>query len=188
MESGDFVLPGVELGFSEEFLASKGTYEEEGKIYSAVTGTLDVDTDNREMRVETRTSKIPEPQEGDVVIGRVVDVKQQFAPVKLIRLIGVPRKLPGSFYGTIHISKVKTSYVQDLSREISAGDIVRAKVINTRRQPLSLSTEDKDMGVIKGYCSRCNVALKLEKNRLRCPKCDKVESRKYALDFGKGNV
>jgi len=131
MESGDFVLPGTELGFTEEFIPGRGTYEEDGKIYSSLTGTLKIDMKERKIIVEPRTNVIPEPKIGDIVIGKILDVKQQFAVVKLIRLLGNPRELPGTLYGTIHISKAKPSYVQDLSREFSAGDIVRAKVINT---------------------------------------------------------
>ncbi len=188
MQSGDFVLPGTEIGFTEEFIPGWGTYEENGKIYSALTGTVKFDMKNRRVIVEPRTNRIPEPRVGDIVIGRVVDVKQQFAIVKLIRLINNPRELPGVIYGSIHISKAKPGFVQDLTREFTPGDVVRAKVINTKRQPIALSTVDRNLGVIKAYCSKCNIALVAENFKLRCPNCSAVEHRKIANDYGKGNV
>lgn len=188
MKSGDFVLPGYELGFAEEFIPGNGTYEKDGRIFSSATGTLKIETEHRRIEVEPMTNAIPEPQLEDVVIGKVLDVKPQFAPVKLLRLMGISRKLPGSVYGTIHISKTKPTYVQDLSRELCPGDVVRAEVVNTNRQPLALSTEKKELGVIKAYCSRCNIPLRLEKNKLKCPRCSRIESRKFATDYGKGNV
>jgi len=37
-DEGKFVIPGDELGFSEEFMPGNWAYEEEGGIYAAVSG------------------------------------------------------------------------------------------------------------------------------------------------------
>ncbi len=187
MESDDFVLPGTELGFAEEFMPGKGTYEDDGMVYSAMTGTLKIDMKERKIIVEPRTNIIPEPKVGDIVIGKILDVKQQFAVVRVIRLLGNPRELPDTI-GTIHISRAKSSYVQDISMEFSGGDIVKAKVVDIKRHPISLGTVEKDLGIIKAYCSKCNIALELENGKLKCPNCSSIESRKCSSDYGNGNV
>jgi exosome complex component CSL4 len=188
VEAGEFVVPGEELGFSEEFIPGRGTYEENGRIFASLTGVLRIDMKERRIEVEPKTNTIPEPRVGDIAICKVVDVKQQFALVKLVRLLRSNRELPGNVYGTIHISQLRSSYVQDIDREIKVGDVVLAKVTNTRRVPIALSTVAGNLGAIKAYCTSCNIALKLQGRRLVCPNCGRYESRKYSSEYGKGVI
>ncbi len=186
-KAGEFVVPGTELGFSEEFIPGRGTYEEDGKIFASLTGVLRINMKDRRIEVVPHTT-VPEPRAGDIAVCRVVDVKQQFALVKLLRLVHTKRELPGNVYGTIHISQLRPNYVQDIDREIKAGDIVLAKVTNTRRIPIALSTVDRPLGAIKAYCTSCNLPLNLEGSRLVCPNCGRHETRKYSSNYGKGMI
>ncbi|MEE8402029.1 MAG: hypothetical protein V3R86_07750, partial [Candidatus Hydrothermarchaeaceae archaeon] len=69
VESGDFVLPGKEVGFSEEFIPGDGTYEEEGKIFSSATGLVNLDLKERKITVAPKTGVPSVLKEGDKVIG-----------------------------------------------------------------------------------------------------------------------
>ncbi|WP_174591404.1 exosome complex RNA-binding protein Csl4 [Methanocella conradii] len=187
MPEGEFVIPGDMIGTSEEFIPGKGTYEDKGNIYAVTTGRVVYNKKDRSVSVEPVTNIPPTPKEGDIVIGRVTDIKGSVALVELSRIKGhLDREIAGNMQAAIHISNVKDSYVQDLSREFGYQDIVKAKVIDTKN--MRLSTVDKNLGVLTSQCQRCRVTLVLEGNRLKCPKCEKKETRKLSSDYGKGII
>ncbi|MEE8168622.1 MAG: exosome complex RNA-binding protein Csl4 [Candidatus Hydrothermarchaeales archaeon] len=188
VESKEFVFPGRELGFSEEFIAGDGTYEEDGKIYANITGSLVVDPEERKISVAPKTSTIPIIKNGDLVIGNIVDVKQQFAIVDILKLKGIDRALPGSLSGSIHISQVRDSYVSDLSKEIRAGDVVLAKVVNTSSVSIQLATMGKELGVLRAFCYSCNRPVVKLDDKLKCENCGRIEERKLSPDYGKMEV
>ncbi|NOZ77229.1 MAG: RNA-binding protein [Euryarchaeota archaeon] len=188
VENGDFVLPGEELGFSEELIAGRGTYEEDGRIYASNVGTLVIDMKERKMEVKPGTSVPPEPKVGDLVIGKIVDIKPQVAIVHVAKLEGVERGLPGAVTGVIRIANVRDSYVSDLEREFQVGDIVLAKIIRIERE-LQLTTVPKETGVIKSFCPDCNVgAEKVGRSQTLCPQCGKKRTGKLAASYGSGQV
>ncbi len=187
MPEGEFVIPGDMIGTSEEFIPGKGTYEDKGNIYAVTTGRVVYNRKERSVSVEPVTNIPPTPREGDIVIGRVTDIKGSVALVELSRIKGhLDREIAGNTQAAIHISNVKDSYVQDLSREFGYQDIVKAKVIDTKN--MRLSTVDKNLGVLTSQCQRCRVTLVLDGNRLKCPKCEKRETRKLSSDYGKGII
>lgn len=188
VETGKFVLPGTELGFAEEFIAGEGTYEEEGKVYASLTGIVEVDLKERKITVKPKAGTIPILKNGDIVVGSIVDVKQQLAIVDIMRLKGVERALPGTIDGTIHISQVKDSYVSDLSREFKAGDIVVGKVVNAGRISTQLTTNGKDLGVIRAFCYNCNLPLSRMDSKLKCNTCGRMEERRLSPEYGKGLI
>ncbi len=187
-ESGEFVSPGTELGFSEEFIPGEGTYEEDGRIYASLTGSLMVDTKERKIEVQPKTNTIPILKNGDVIIGSIVDVKAQLAIVDIVKLKGRNRALPGSISGSIHISRVRDSYVSEISKEFRAGDIVEARVANADRVSIQLTTMGKDLGVLRSYCSSCNTPLIREGDKLKCDNCGRIEDRRLSPDYGKGEA
>lgn len=188
VESGDFVMPGTELGFSEEFIPGEGTYEENGRVYASITGMLKVDMKERKIAVAPKTSSPPVLKEGGVVVGIVADVKTQLAVVDIIKVRGNDRTLPGEISGSIHISQTRSTYVADMSKEFRAGDIIYAMVSNAKRSPLQLSTVDMGMGVIKAFCYHCNTPLSKEDSRLKCNDCGRTELRRISPEYGKGKV
>jgi exosome complex component CSL4 len=188
VETGEFVFPGKELGFAEEFIPGEGTYEEDGRIYASQTGNVRVDLKERKIKVIPKTSTVPLLKNGDIVIGNIVDVKPQLAIVNIMKLKGEERALLGTLDGTIHISQVKDSYVSELSRELSAGDIVAAKVVNAGRVSVQLTTNGKGLGVIRAFCYNCNLALSRMNNKLKCNTCGRTEERWLSRDYGRGEV
>jgi len=187
MTESNFVIPGDMVGSSEEFLPGSGTYEENGNIYASATGRIAINKRDRSVYIEPLTKMPPTPREGDIVVGRVTDIKGSVALVELSRIKGsLDREIAGNTSAAIHISNVKDSYVQDLAQEFGYQDIVKAKVIDTRN--MRLSTVDKNLGVITSVCSRCKTPLKYENGKLKCPQCERRETRKLSSDYGKGII
>lgn len=187
MSENNIVIPGDMVGTSEEYLPGKGTYEDNGNIYANTTGRIAIDKKERAVYIEPVTSVPPTPKEGDIVVGRVTDIKGSVALVELSRIKGsLGREIAGNTSAAIHISNVKDSYVQDLSQEFGYQDIVKAKVIDTKN--MRLSTVDKTLGVITSNCPRCRTPLKFENGKLKCPQCERKESRKISSDYGKGII
>jgi exosome complex component CSL4 len=187
IKTGDFVVPGEFLSTAEEFMPGEGAYEEDGNIYSSCTGVVVVDIRTKRISVFPRTPVPPMPKRGDVVIGRVEEVKEQMVSVRIGVLKGrEDRQLPLPVSGIIHVSQTSDKYVKDLSREFKAGDIVRTRILNARRFPIQLSTVGENLGVLLAACSRCRTPLVKEDTRLRCPNCGNLEFRKIASDYRRG--
>jgi exosome complex component CSL4 len=187
-EEGKFVTPGDVLGISEEFMPGVWAYEEEGNIYAAVSGKVEIDMKDRKINVVPKVSVPPKVKQGDSVIGMVWDVKAQVALLDIKKIKGLDRNLPGKARGAIHISKAREAYVSDLSREFVIGDIVMAKVVDVLREPIELSTSGTAFGVVKSACSKCGGLLEPFNKGLKCVECRQVESRKVSTDYGKGEI
>ncbi|MFN4133458.1 MAG: exosome complex RNA-binding protein Csl4, partial [Candidatus Hadarchaeales archaeon] len=187
VKTGDMVLPGDLLATVEEFVPGEGVYEEDGRIYSGVVGTVLIDMRAKKISVFVGQNAPAVLKIGDIVIGRVDEVKEQFASVFLEAMRGKEnRALPAPKTGTIHISRVHMGYVRDLGRFFRPGDIVRAKVVGTQREQVQLTTAERDLGVLVALCSRCRNILKREGGKLICSNCGSVESRKIASDYRQG--
>jgi len=135
----------------------------------------------------SRTSGPPKLKRGDTVVGRVEDVRDQSANVYIGVLKGREnRELPLPNMGSIHVSQVRTGYAKEMRRQFRPGDIVRARVLDARREPVQLSTAGDDLGVIVAACSRCRAPLEREDSKLRCSECGNLEFRKLASDYRQG--
>lgn len=176
-----FVLPGDRIGYVEEYVVGKGTYEENGEIFAAVAGRVVVE--DRTITVEP-IKRLPEINKGDVVLGRVVDVRNSLALVELSRKKGFDRDLMHTGIAALHVSNVQSDYLKDLSSAVRYMDIIKARVIDAEN--MKLSTKEPEMGVIKSICSVCKHDLVREGNILKCPECGNVEKRKLSTDYGKG--
>jgi len=184
-KSGQLVVPGERLGVIEEFEPGPGTYVEEGTIYSLTTGRALMDLLNKKVSVYPRIRASSVPRIGSTVVGQVQEVQSKQAVVRIFQVGN--RVLSGFFSGLLHISDVSPRYVESMYDVCKAGDIVRAKVISDKNRVFHLSTNDKDLGVVYAFCSRCGHVLSLRKLRMRCPECSNVERRKPAQDYGKGD-
>jgi len=189
VKTGDFVLPVDFLATAEEFVPGEGAYEEEGKIYSSAVGMVLIDIRTKRISVFSRTKTPPILKAGDIVIGRIEETREQFANVTLAAMRGKEeRALPPPKLGVIHISKAQAGFVKDLSKLFKPGDVVRAKVLSAQREPVQLTTVGKEFGVLVALCSRCRSVLEKQGNRLRCPNCGSLETRKTASDYRQGVV
>ena len=184
--SGKFVIPGEKLGVIEEFMPGPGTYVHNGTIYSKITGRTLVDVLNKKISVYPMVHTVAVPRVGSIVVGQVYSVQSK---VSIIRIWRIGKKLlSGFFSGIIHISDVAREYIEYMHDAYKIGDIVRAKVISEKNRAYHLSTAEKNLGVIFAFCSNCGALLRLERGRLKCPRCGNIEKRKVASDYGREAV
>lgn len=173
------VFPGDKVGNVEEYMAGEGVYEESSELFASVAGLLR----KRDKIVSVESfKKIPELKKGDIVVGRVVDVRNSFAMIEIARKKGEDRDLAYTGLGMLHISNVGEK-IDNISNAICYFDIVKARVIDTSPR---LSIQEKEMGVLKAYCTQCKSELKFENRKLKCPNCGREERRKISESYGKG--
>lgn len=180
-ENNRMVLPGEEVGISEEYIPGEGTYESGGRIYSAVVGELELDRKDMVARVRGYNPPL-ELKPGDIVIGNVEDIRSSMVIINAAMVEGKTRSITGETEGTVHISKVSEGYTQDIKREYHVGDIVRAKVLQVKPS-LQLATNARDLGVIKARCTRCRSPLVKRENELYCENCERAETRKISAEY-----
>jgi exosome complex component CSL4 len=176
------VLPGEEVAEAEEFLPAEGTYEEDGKVYAATMGELELDNEEKVARVKPLNPPA-ELKPGDFVFCAVTDVKSVMAICEVVAVEGREREIAGDTSGTIHISKLSSDYVQDAGREVRPSDIIRAKVLQGRPS-VQLTTAGPHLGVVKALCKRCRAPLVRKDKGLYCNNCERNEFRKIADDYG----
>ena len=103
MTDSNLVFPGDEVAVEEEYLASDGTFAENGVIYASQIGVLELDDDNCIARVIS-----PNPPNilanGDIVNAVVADIRNTMATADVVGKDGVDRTLGGETYATIHVS------------------------------------------------------------------------------------
>ncbi len=190
IKNGDLVLPGDYLGVIEEYFPGKGVKEENGELYAIRAGRVHIDSERMEISVEPVTDTPPLPEVGDIIIGRIIEVKPQAAIVQLVKIEGREdeREIATSKLAGIHVSQVKGGYVDSLLNEFRIGDIVRATVISNEKSPIQLSTRGIDFGVVYALCTRCRSPLIRRGDKLICPKCGHVETRKLSSFYRKLKV
>jgi exosome complex component CSL4 len=185
-KSGHLVLPGERLGVIEEYIPDSGTYVKDGVIYSRIVGRALMDLLNKRVSVYPLVASANVPKVSDIVVGQVGNAQSDNVLVRIFK-IG-PKKLSGVFTGILHISDVQERYVKSMNDVCKPGDIVRANVISDKNQVYHLSTSDKNLGVVYGFCSRCGNVLETKRHEMQCPKCGNVEKRKIALDYGEEEI
>jgi exosome complex component CSL4 len=183
--SKKMVLPGDEVAVAEEFMPAEGTYEQDGKILSNLAGELDLDQDEKVAKVYPKNPLVT-LKNGDSVFCRITDVRASMAICEILGVEGKEREITGDTSGTIHVSKLSSEYVQDVGREYRPGDLVRAKVIQTKPS-VQLSTQEPHFGVVRALCRKCRCPLTRSGKALKCEPCERVENRKVADDYGDVN-
>jgi exosome complex component CSL4 len=185
-KSGHLVLPGQRLGVIEEFIPDSGTFVKDGVIFSKIVGRSLMDLQTRRVSVYPVVDRVVVPKVSTVVIGQIGNAQSDNVLVKIFRIGN--KTLSGNFGGILHVSDVSDRYVDQMSDVCKPGDIVRAKVISDKNQIYHLSTNDKGLGVLYGFCSRCGTLLEQHGYDLKCPKDGNVETRKMAPDYGKEQI
>lgn len=176
------VFPGDEVAEEEEYLASDGTFANNGKIYASQIGVLELDDEECVARVIS-----PNPPNilkiGDSVYAVVADIRNTMATADVIAKDGTTRGIGGETYATIHVSKISQGYTDDVAKELRRGDFIRARVTGTSPS-LQLTTKDDHLGVIRSLCGECKTQLVRKGKGLYCPECERSMSRKLADDYG----
>jgi len=183
MEDWKMVLPGEQVAVVEEFEPGEGTYESEGKVFAGWVGVLQLDDTNKVVRVRPFNPPA-ELREGDIIYGSVTDLRPAMATAHILAIHGRHREIAGEVEGSLHISRVASGYTDSFESEIRLGDVIRARVDQVAPS-VQISTQDPSLGVVRALCGNCRSAMgKLGAAELKCPKCDRVERRKMAADYG----
>lgn len=186
-EEKTFVLPGDLIGTTEEFEGGDNTFTVRGDIHSLATGHVMVNKKRRKISVKPTTSVPPTIGKGDIIVGTIMNVRDSMALVQIGGIKGNDeREFINPGIAAIHVSNVKESYVKEMSQEFSVSDVVKAKIINTEN--MRMTTAGDDLGVMSARCSNCGTTLKLDDNKLKCPECGHVETRKLSSDYGTGII
>jgi exosome complex component CSL4 len=184
--SGHLVLPGERLGVIEEFIPDSGTYSKDGVIYSKTVGCALMDMLNRKVSVYPLVPEASVPKVGTIVVGQVGNAQSDNVLVRIFK-VG-DKNITGVFTGILHISDVSDRYIDSMNDACKPGDIIRARVISDKNQIYHLSTADKDLGVLYGFCGRCGNLLEQKRNEMHCPRCGNIERRKTAPEYGRAEL
>ncbi len=179
----NLVAPGDKLGASEEWLPGKGTYEEEGYVYSSVFGKVEYDEDNLEAKV-IPVNPVSEVKKGDTIYGKIRNNRGSIASMSVNLIEGEPRGISTDLEGSLHISKISEDYVESVDSAFKKGDVVRAEIIQVEPS-IQLNSQSKDLGVVKAFCVNCRKDLQLKRGKLYCENCDHYENRKISSAYGK---
>ena len=182
-KSGLLVVPGERLGVIEEFIPDSGTYVKDGVIYSKIVGRALLDLLNKRVSVYPLVNGELVPKVSSTVVGQIGNAQSDNVLVRIFKIEN--KRLSGEFSGILHISDVSDRYIDSMNDVCKPGDIVRAKVISGKNRIFHLSTNDKNLGIVYAFCSRCGNLLEPQRYELRCPKCGNTENRKIAPDYGK---
>ena len=185
-KSGNLVLPGERLGVIEEFIPDSGTYVKDGVIYSKIVGRALMDLLSKRVSVYPLISGSPVPKVSSIIVGQVGNAQSDNVLVRIFKIGS--KRVSGVFSGILHISDVQERYVKSMNDVCKPGDIIRAKVISNKNQISHLSTNDKSLGAVYAFCSRCSSLLEQRRHEMHCPKCGNVEKRKLSLDYGKEEI
>jgi len=180
---GKEVFPGERLAVIEEYNEGEGTYQSDGEVRSAEIGVTRHDGVSRSVAVEKKTPKIIVPEEGMVAVAEVGSVARRDARVDIFMLDG--RHIHPTYSGVIHISDISRDYTKNIDMALRNGDTVKGRIVNVKNRLNQMSLADPEYGVIYAYCSRCGGLLDLDRGKLTCPDCGRVERRKTARSYGK---
>ncbi len=178
-------MPGDKLAIIEQFIPGNGTYNDNGTIKSAVLGNVDFNCKNKTLSVKTKSSEPAILKKGDNIYGQIIDVKTQRATVKIEKIVNNTRSLALPYTGSIHISKVKNEYLDNITDAFRIGDIIKAEVVKINRDNVDLSTNSSNCGVLKAMCTRCRSYMHTtnKTNELQCNICNKKEKRKVSNEY-----
>lgn len=178
-------MPGDKLAIIEQFIPENGTYDDDGIIKSSVLGNVYFNRKNKTLSVKIKSNKPAVLNEGDNIYGQIIDVKNQRVTVNIDRIVDNNRSLALPYTGSIHISKVKNEYLDNLTDAFRIGDIIKAKVVKINRDNVDLSTNSPDCGVLKAMCTRCRSYMNTtnKTNELQCNSCNKKEKRKVSNEY-----
>ncbi len=181
---GRLAYPGQPLAVIEEFIPGEGVYVENGTIYSAHLGVVDIDTTTRRLNVKplTRTPRVP--RKGDIVHGYISSIPRD--DIALIKITHDEHMIPftGTYTGILHISQAADRHPSTIHDYVRLGDVVRVQVLNNSN-PYIVSIKQATLGVIAAFCSRCGAPLYRVHGQpyLVCLQCGNRETRKVAAGY-----
>lgn len=177
------VLPGDFISTEEEFEAGNNAFESNGNIRSAAIGKVVENRLRKKVSVEADENVVPAVI-GDSVYGIVVFVKDNS-----VRLDIIPepsekdRKVLTAYSASLPVRMVCRDYVERLKDFFKVGDIVKAKIASIHSDGIDIKTNEPELGVIKGLCTKCRKPLHLFGQTLKCLACGSTEERKISTEY-----
>jgi len=170
------ILPGENITTEEEYVPGRNAFAEKGIVKSKVLGIAEFDDNNKEVNIKGKS--VNEIGVGDIVVGKVMLVKESSAVIGLVSAEN-GKKITGIKTAQLPVRNVSTEYVSELKKIIKIGDLVRARVTMASPLAIDLATNEKGLGVIKAYCSKCRKEMQYTNEKLMCLECGSVEERKW---------
>jgi len=181
-----FTVPGDFLGTEEEFLSDNGTFSDNERIYSALTGEVGEDSHKLSVRQSRPLCKL---DVGTVVIGTVENIVEPIALISIKSGESEPHRFgENPDYSVLHASMIRNGYVKNVRDEYKIGDIVRAKIAAMQNGEFRLTTDAPELGAIKAFCASCRHPMKIESGMLKCEVCGAKDNRKLASDYRKASI
>ncbi|MBN3037184.1 MAG: exosome complex RNA-binding protein Csl4 [Candidatus Diapherotrites archaeon] len=185
----ELLYPGDFIADNEMFLAGEGTFEDGGEVRSAVVGASDMDMSSREARMRSSVVMPEFQREGQVVVGMIEESNNKVAFVKLFPITdGKTRFVPRNVSTVLRVNAIRRGFVKSLKDEYGTGDFIRAKIIESSPYTVALSTDGRNLGLVKAFCPECRRALSAESDLLVCESCGWKGKRKLVDDYGSVRV
>jgi len=180
------VLPGEELAVIEEYNNGKGSYQQDGSVRAAELGETRLNSEKRAIEVVKYTKELTLPEEFSDVIAETGSVTRRDARVDIFK---IGKKIVEPTYsGVLHVNEVNREFSKNLEMALRNGDIIKARIVNTKNRLIQLSMLSSEYGVLYAYCGRCGTVLQNDHGRLTCTKCNRVERRQVARNYGKEDI
>ena len=180
------VLPGDSIASALEYLPSFGTYSDDEDIRASAIGYPELVKEERVARINIVT-KIPKMQQrGTYTYGVVSNLNDTKAMIDLASIDSNRFKLvtPGET-AILRVENVRRGFVKSMKNEFRIGDIVKVKITNVSKTGVDLTTDERELGVVKAYCSRCRGEMeKIDNFKVKCKNCGWVENRKISNEYG----
>jgi exosome complex component CSL4 len=175
-EKQKILLPGENITTEEEYAPGRNSFAEKGFVKSKIMGIANFDDSKKEVTVSGRSVK--KIKAGDIVTGRVMLVKESTVVLDLLSAEN-DKKIMGVKMAQLPVRNVSTEFVSDLKKTMKIGDLVRARVTMSSPLAIDVATNEKGLGVIKAYCSKCRQEMQYSGDKLMCISCGNVEERKW---------
>ncbi len=186
-KSGHLVLPGERLGVIEEFIPDSGTFVKDGVIFSKIVGRSLMDLQTRRVSVYPVVERCSRSQSRNCChrANRQRPIRQCSSE----NIQDWTQKNSQAISAVFCMFQMfLTGTLTKLVTYVSQATSLRAKVISDKNQVFHLSMNDKGLGVLYGFCSRCGTLLEQHGYDLKCPKDGNVETRKISPDYGKEQI
>ncbi len=175
MSKSKIFMPGEVITTEEEYSAGKNTFLEFGKVKASSFGEAKFDDNSREVSIEGK--EIKPLENGDIVFGRILMMKDSVAVVDIIksenkRVMTITRgQIPAKFAAKKFVTNIKDLF--------KIGDYIKARVVSANDLAVDLATNETGLGVITAYCSNCKKELKSSNDKMICFACGHSEGRKW---------
>lgn len=175
---GKILLPGDHISSHEEAEPGENTFVEKDEVYSSIVGTLEEKEFKKDVKqVMRRLDKPFIGMEVCCIVNRTSMNKALVSCVTYNEAMGKGREM--LIDAALPVTSVDKRYVEDMRREVKAGDIIFAKVDKITKTGVDISIIGDKYGLISVFCPKCRSQMASREGIFIC-KCGWKERRKMA--------